>query len=344
MDKMKSKMNIFKKDIHFTRLLIIMLATLVVLSIIKTDKFLTLNSFQSMAYQFPQYALLSLGIMLAMISGGIDLSVVGIANLSAILTAKTMLALIPEGAATETTGGAILLAILIGLIGGIAAGFFNGVLISRVGIPPILATLASMQLFKGISIVITEGKAMSGLPILYSNIGNSAVFNIVPVPLIVFIIVTIFVYFLLDKTVYGQKLYMVGTNQTAALFSGINVKRTLTVTYMFSGLLSALAGLVMMATMNSAKADYGTQYTLQSILVVVLGGVNPNGGYGKIGSVTVAILILQFLSTGLNMFPEISNFYRSLIWGAVLLMVLVINHLLERRKLKRIAKGNTLAV
>jgi simple sugar transport system permease protein len=337
-------MNIFKKDIHFTRLLIIMLITLVVLSAIKTEKFLTLDSFQSMAYQFPQYALLSLGIMLAMISGGIDLSVVGIANLSAILTAKTMLALIPEGAAPETTGGAILLAILIGIIGGIVAGFFNGVLISRVGIPPILATLASMQLFKGISIVITEGKAMSGLPILYSNIGNSAVFNIVPVPLIVFIIVTIFVYFLLDKTVYGQKLYMVGTNQTAALFSGINVKRTLTVTYMLSGLLSALAGLVMMATMNSAKADYGTQYTLQSILVVVLGGVNPNGGYGKIGSVTVAILILQFLSTGLNMFPEISNFYRSLIWGAVLLSVLVINHLLERRKLKRIAKGNMLAV
>jgi simple sugar transport system permease protein len=325
------------KDTYFLRLLIIMIATLVILSIIETEKFLTFDSFQSMAYQFPQYGILSIGVMLAMISGGIDLSVVGVANLSAVLAAKTMLELAPEDE-SGTVIGVILAAVVVGLVCGVVSGLFNGLLISRIGIPPIMATLASMQVFRGITIVLTKGNPISGLPAQYSNFVNTAVFNVLPVPVIVFAILAILIYLLLNKTVYGKKLYMVGTNDTAAIFSGINVKSILTSTYIISGVMASLAGLVMMGRMNSAKADYGTQYALQCVLVVVLGGVNPNGGYGKIGSVTLAILILQFLSTGLNMFPEISNFYRSLIWGAVLLLVLVINHLQAKNSQRAVIK------
>ena len=108
---------------------------------------------------------------------------------------------------------------------------------------------------------------------------------------------------------------------------------------MISGLYASLAGLVMLANYNSAKADYGSTYTLLAVLIVVLGGVNPNGGTGRLLGVVLAIGILQILSSGLNMFPNISNFYRPLIWGGVLLAVITANHLSGKRSSSRIAKG-----
>ena len=106
-----------------------------------------------------------------------------------------------------------------------------------------------------------------------------------------------------------------------------------------SGTLSAVAGLIMLVNYNSAKADYGNAYQLQTILIAVLGGVNPNGGFGKVGGVTLAVLILQILSSGLNMFPNISNFYRQLIWGGVLLAVLTLNYFTQLREQRKIAKS-----
>ena len=104
---------------------------------------------------------------------------------------------------------------------------------------------------------------------------------------------------------------------------------------MISGLLASVAGLIMMARANSAKADYGAPYTLQCVLIAVLGGVDPNGGFGKIGGVTLAIFILQFLSSGLNMFNSVSNFYRDVIWGGVLILVLVFNYFFSHRADRR---------
>jgi simple sugar transport system permease protein len=104
---------------------------------------------------------------------------------------------------------------------------------------------------------------------------------------------------------------------------------------MISGLLASVAGLIMMARANSAKADYGAPYTLQCVLIAVLGGVDPNGGFGKIQGVTLAILILQFLSSGLNMFNSVSNFYRDVIWGGVLILVLVFNYFFSHRADRR---------
>lgn len=128
-----------------------------------------------------------------------------------------------------------------------------------------------------------------------------------------------------------------GSNAKASHFSGLNNTKITNRAFMYSGILSGIAGLIMLANYNSAKPDYGSAYTLQCILIVVLGGVNPNGGFGKIGGVTMAIFILQILSSGLNLFPNISNFYRPLIWGGVLLLILSLNYFSEQRELKRIA-------
>ena len=137
------------------------------------------------------------------------------------------------------------------------------------------------------------------------------------------------IWFLLMRTTYGTKIYMIGTSAKAAVFSGIRSNLLLVKTYMISGICSALGGMVMLANYNSARADYGTVYTLQCILIVVLGGVSPNGGSGKVSGVVLAICLLQMLQTGINRFPQISSYYISLIWGGVLILVMVLNYFTE---------------
>lgn len=329
----------YNSDKEFARLLIILIIALIFMACLNAPAFYSLPNLQSMCYQFPEYALMSFGVMFTMILGGIDLSVVGVANLVSVVTAMTLLALTPEG---DTTGnmGSVIVAIIPGVAVGAGCGFFNGLLVSKLHIPPILATLGSQQLFTGISLVLTQGNAISRLPSTYSDNGRVLVGGALPLALFIFIGVVIVLSIILNKTRYGKSIYMQGTNPTAARFSGLKNDRITCITYMISGILSGIAGLIMLANYNSAKADYGSAYQLQCILIVVLGGVNPNGGFGKIGGVTLAIIILQILSSALNMYPEISNFYRQLIWGAVLLLVLTVNYLSDTKQARAIAKAS----
>lgn len=314
------------RDTHLTRLITLLIAIVLFFAIIKTGSFLNLRVWQSMAIQFPEFGLLALGVMLTMMTGGIDLSVVGIANMTSIGAAVLMLSLAPAGADGGQAFLAIAVAIVFSLVAGALAGIFNGFLVAKVKIPPILVTLGTLELFTGIAVIITGGKPVSGLPTQYGEVFAGKLFGVVPVPLITFVVAVIIVGLLMGKTAFGTKILMLGTNATAARLSGLNTTGLLVRTYMFSGLLAALGGLVMLANYNSAKADYGSTYTLLTVLIVVLGGVNPNGGSGRLSGVVLAVVILQILSSGLNMFPSISNFYRPLIWGGVLLAVMTANY------------------
>lgn len=314
------------RDAHLTRLLVMLVAIIAFFAILKPQAFLNLRTWQSMAIQFPEFGLLALGVMLTMMTAGIDLSVVGIANMTSIGAAVLMLSLAPADATGGQVVVAIAVAIVFALAAGALAGAFNGFLVAKVKIPPILATLGTLELFTGIAVIITGGKPVSGLPAAYGEVFAGKLGGVVPVPVIVFTVAAILVGLVMNKTAFGTKILMLGTNQTAAGLSGLNTKGLLIRTYLFSGVLAALGGLVMLANYNSAKADYGSTYTLLTILIVVLGGVNPNGGSGRLLGVVMAVVILQILSSGLNMFPNISNFYRSLIWGAVLLAVMAANY------------------
>lgn len=320
-----------EEDRTLARLFIVLLFVFGLMTALKPDLFLRPGNFISMASQFPEYGLMAIGISLTMISGGIDLAVVGTANLSAIVAAKYLIAFAPKGSPTEQVLVAISVAIPLALAVGLAAGCFSGILVSRFGIPPILATLGTQQLYTGLAIVLTSGRPLSRLPLLYSEIGNTELFDCLPVPFLVYTGIAAIFWILLAKTRFGLRLYLLGTNPKAARYSGVNVDSVLVRTYMLSGLLSAVAGLIMMARANSAKADYGASYTLQCVLIAVLGGVDPNGGFGTVRGVTLAVLILQFLSTGLNMFEHVSNFYRDVIWGGVLILALIFNWVIARR-------------
>ena len=209
----------------------------------------------------------------------------------------------------------------------------NGFLIGRVEITPILATLGTMQLFTGISIVITKGYAITGYPEAFLFIGNGKIW-IFPIPLVIFALFAAVFAFILRRATFGIKIYMMGTNPTASLFSGVNNVRMILQTYMTTGFLASMAGLVMIARTNSAKADYGESYILQSVLIAVLGGVNPSGGFGAISGIVLAILSLQFLFSGFNML-RFSNFAKEFTWGMFLLFVMVFNYVMSMRKSKR---------
>jgi simple sugar transport system permease protein len=324
-----SKIFSFSEDLHIKRLTIMIISWMIFIGITRYSKFYSLLNFQTMASQFPEFGLMSLGVMLAMITGGIDLSVVGIANLTSILNAFILLRL------TNEMGGlpkyAVALVFILAIFIGALAGIFNGILISKFRIPPILATMGSGELFTGICLALTNGNAVSKFSRVYSQTINNKLFSIIPIQLILFIIMAVVIWFLLSKTSYGTKIYLLGTSSTAAYFSGLKTNSLIIKTYMLSGMAAALGGMIMLANYNSARADYGTVYTLQCVLIVVLGGVNPVGGKGKISGVVLAIILLRMLETGINRFPRISSYYISLIWGGVLIFVMVLNYFSEKK-------------
>jgi len=301
------------------RLAVIAAVVFLVMAALAPDKFLSWQNMTSMAFQFPEFAILALAMTVTMLTGGIDLSVVGIANLSAIIAAAIL---------TQMTGGGagiVLVAYLAAIGVGVAAGLMNGVLVAKLGLPPILATLGSGLIFTGIAIALTGGSAVMGFPAATAWIGNSTLFGI-PTPLILFGVLALGISLLLTRTGFGVKLRMYGANPLAARFAAINIDAMLIKVYVLSGALAAVAGLVVMSRANSAKADYGSSYLLLAVLIAVLGGVNPYGGYGRVIGVVLAVLAMQFLSSGLNM-VGVSNFARELIWGSLLIFVMIVNTL-----------------
>jgi simple sugar transport system permease protein len=235
--------------------------------------------------------------------------------------------------------GWLLLAYAAALAGGAAAGLFNGVLIAYLGLPPILATLGSGLVFTGLAVAFTGGTAVMGLPPSVAWLGNGNLAG-VPAPLIVFALLAAGLSFVLSRTGFGLKVQMYGANPLAARYAAVDIERLLLKVYVASGMLAAVAGLVIMSRANSAKADYGQSYTLLAVLIAVLGGVNPYGGYGRVIGVVLAVLTMQFLSSGLNML-QVNNFAREMIWGVLLMLVMIINTAQWRRRRRRPAPGGT---
>lgn len=321
------KEQIKKIDGNITRLMMILIVFLVIACLTKSTKFANLGNFQSMGKSLSEYGLMAMGVGICMISGGIDLSTVYIANLCGIAAGLLM------KNAGIGIGPAVAAALCIGLL----CGGFNGILISYLKIPAMLATLGSYQLFMGIAIVISRGSTVSGIPAAYTRFGTMTIAGI-PMSFIVFLLVAVVMTIIVSKTKFGKRVFLVGTNIKAARFAGVRNNVILIKVYMLSGLISAIAGLISLARINSAKADFGTSYTMQCILIAVLGGVNPDGGFGSIPGIAIAVLILQFLSSYLNMFPNISNYYRDLMWGVALIAILIMNVTIKKRKQDKLRK------
>jgi simple sugar transport system permease protein len=318
-------------DRKITQLLAITIGTLLVFSILSPNIFFSPNNFKSMSYQVPEIAILSIAVMLSMLTGGIDLSIVSISNAAALVAAYVM------RSKSDTTGTEslmwILIACVLGIIVGLLAGGINSILIAKLDVTPILATLATMTLFNGIAIGMTDGVSVSGLPEQFMRVGNGTFFGI-PTPFVLMVIIAGAVGLWINKTTLGLKIFLVGTNRKAAQYSVMGDRKVIAWVYLASGFLSALAGLIIASRTSAASPDFGSSYILLAIVIVVLGGVNPMGGFGTVTGVILATVVLQMVSSGFNAL-RFSQFLYLAAQGGVLIFVMILNVVLENRRVNK---------
>ncbi|MBB4124665.1 ABC transporter permease [Martelella radicis] len=298
------------------------LGLLAIGALISGGTFLSLFNLQSMATQVPEIGLLAIGVALAMCAGngGIDLSGISLANLAGVVSAIIVTSFLdPYDQPMTFTATFALIAVLVGCLGGL----INGLLISFVGITPILCTLGTQMAFTGLAVIVSGGRAVTvGDPDPLYNIGNGFIFA-VPIGFIIFIAVATMIGLAVRYTPYGKWLMLGGSNLKAATFAGFPKRAVITTTYTLSGLLAGIAGVIIAARNVNVKWDYGTSYLLIAILVAVMAGVRPQGGYGRIVCVVLSAIALQLMSSLLN-FGGFSNFVRDFAWGALLLAFLII--------------------
>ncbi len=295
--------------------------------------FLRPYNFISMTFEAPEIGLLSIAMMLAMLTGGIDLSVIGIADLSGILAGLFFHAIVADPHETATLGaGTVAIGVALALLTGIVAGVVNGALIVGLRITPILATIGTGQIFTGLALVLTGGPAIVGFPPGWAAIGNDTVAGIA-IPLILLLVVAGIVSLTLALTQGGIALTLIGASARVARFAGLRTGRTVFLSYVATGFLASLAGVILSGRVNAAKSDYGVSYLLQSVLIAVLGGTNPAGGRGSVAGILVGLFALMMLSSGLEMM-RFSNFLVDFVWGAFLLLAIALNAL-DRFRMRR---------
>lgn len=314
-------------------LALVLLGSILFMWALNGMNFVQLYNFQSMAFQLPELGVLTLAMMITMLTAGINLSIIYTANLTGIVIAMILTSGLSVDAAGNPTVGVVLLAILAGLAAAALVGLLNGYLIAVLDVSPILATLGTMILLNGLTIVLTRGYVISGFPDSIRFIGNGLVAG-VPMPLIIFLLLAGLMALILNRTPLGAKIYLIGSNPVATFFSGVNNRRVLIRTYLISGLYAGMAGIIMISRFNSAKADYGKSYLLMTVLASVLGGVSAAGGFGKVSGLIIALVILQIVSSGFNLMG-VNPFLTVALWGIILILVMVIKFLLEQRAQKR---------
>ncbi len=277
---------------------------------------------QSMAGQLPELGLLAIGVMLAMCAGngGIDLSGIALANLAGITSAMLVSAFVSADTSPVLfTVAFAAAAIVVGLIGGI----FNGLLIAKLGLTPILCTLGSQLLFTGLAVALSGGPSVrvgSAEPLM--EIGNGLVLG-VPISFLIFCAITLLIGATLKFSPFGIRLFLMGTNPRAARYAGFAQTRLLVTTYGLAGVLAGVAGVLIASRNVNVKWDYGQSYLLIAILITVMAGVKPEGGYGRMTCLFLSATALQLLSSMLN-FADLSNFFRDCAWGLLLLVFLAI--------------------
>ncbi len=335
MEKVK---NFLKQDIDLGILVGITCTVLLVAAAAFGSSMYSSRNIQSMAFQIPEFGFLALAMMLSNMVGGIDLSIIANANTTAIFTAYVL-----NGTwAFGTQGGArIILAIFAALCTSIVFGLLNGLIIAKTSAPSLVATLGTMTLIQGVGMAITGGASVGDIDPLFSSFGKE-IFLGLPVIFWLFLIVALVLGFVLSLTGFGRKLYLYGGNPVAARFSGFHNEKMSVLVFMLTAILSGIAGLIILSRVNSAKVGYGDSYLLQTMIVCVIGGIDPNGGKGKVGGVVIAIILMQVMSSAFTIM-SLSPYTKKLIWGIMLILVLGLNHVIaiqsKRSTLKKSMKA-----
>ena len=281
-----------------------------------TPRFLTAANFSSMAFQLPVLGLLTLAMLVPILSGGLNLAVIFTANISGLTFAWTLITL----GGPDAGIAALLLGMVAALAVGATSGWVMGIVIAYTGAHPILVSLAMMIFLRGLGEFLTRGGDISGFPDYLNVIGHGHVLGM-PIPMIIFCAAAVVWHVMLKRTRHGFSVYMIGSNIEASEYSGLHTKQTLTVIYTISGVICAVAGIMMAARFNSVRVGHGEAFLLVTVLACFLGGIDPFGGFGKVLPVFIALIILQVLSSGLNLLGA-NQHLSTAVWGLFLIGVM----------------------
>lgn len=306
MIKIKQKKNLFEYGI------LLFLLVLIVVFSISSEYFLTFENITNVLRQISIVGICTVSMTMIVLTGGIDLSVGSMLALSSVILAKMM-----------STGVSMIIAIPITLIAGLLMGFVNGFLINKIKISPLISTLGTMTIFRGITYIITGGLPIYGFPKGFSFIGQGYLGKI-PVPVFILCGVYIIGFIILYCTKFGVYVYGTGGSEKASILSGVNVKKVKYKIYAMSGFLAALGGVVSLSRINSALPNTATGFELDVVTAVVLGGISVNGGSGKLSGVILGCLIIGILSNGMILL-NVGEYYQMVVKGLVLLVAVGID-------------------
>jgi simple sugar transport system permease protein len=298
--------------------LLLALVAVMVFFGIMSPRFLSMDTFNSVAFQLPELGLLTLAMLMPIIAGGINLSVTYTANLCGLTLAWVLHVNGGPDAGVVT----FLLGSLLAVGVGTATGLIMGPVIAYTGAHPILVSLSMMIFVRGVGEFLTRGADISGFPDFIQPMGHGSIWGF-PIPLIILLLAVCAWHVLMGRTRLGFSNYMIGSNIEATRYSGVPTRRVTTLIYALSGAMCAVAGIIMMARFNSVRVGHGESYLLITVLACFLGGVNPFGGFGKVVSVFLALILLQLLSSGLNLLGA-SQHLATAIWGIMLLTVMIL--------------------
>ncbi|WP_428029408.1 ABC transporter permease [Ancylobacter sp.] len=311
------------------------LLVLIVVFSLTSSAFFTVNNGMTIALQVTSIALLGIGATCVIITGGIDLSVGSVLALSGVVAAL----------AVKELGLAVPLAMMLGILTGAFCGLVNGILVTRLRLPPFIATLGMMLIARGVALQITGARAISGLGESFGVLGNGALFRVVtigddgfptvvfpgiPYPVILMAVIAIAVSLMLNRSVLGRHIYAVGSNGEAARLSGVDVAGVTRFTYVLSGALAGLTGCVLMSRLVTAQPNEGVMYELDAIASAVIGGTSLIGGVGTISGTFIGSFVIGILRNGLNM-NGVSAFTQQIIIGLVILLTVWIDQLRNRK-------------
>ena len=273
---------------------------------------MTLSNITNVFTQVSTNAIIAVGMTFVILTGGIDLSVGSTVAISGAFAASII----------KSTNNVFLAIIVAGIVG-IVIGLINGLLISKGKLQAFIATLATMTIFRGVTLVFTNGTPISKLSESFVNIGNGKL-GFIPIPVVITVIVFIIAVYVLTQTRFGRYLYALGGNEDSARLSGINTNKIKTLVYVISGFASSIAGVIIASRIGSASPNAGTGFELDAIAAVVIGGTSLAGGEGRITGTLIGALIIGVLNNGLNLM-NVSPFYQSIVKGLVILIAVLLD-------------------
>ena len=283
-----------------------------------TPFFLTVSNLLNIAQQTSINAIVAVGMTYVILSGGIDLSVGSIVAVSGVVLGTLL-----------QDGQALPVAIAAALGIGVACGVINGALVSWGGLPPFIVTLGMMSIARGAALVFTEGRPVSGFDAGFRSIATGSA-GFIPAPVIVMVVVYAVAHIVLTRTTFGRYVYAIGGNEEAARLSGVAVRFHKTAIYAVSGLMSAVATIILTARLNSAQPIAGMMYELDAIAATVIGGTSLMGGEGTLAGTLVGALIMGVLRNGLNLLG-VSSFLQQIVIGAVIVGAVLVDTVLKQR-------------